>query len=45
MPANMIRAETGGKVKVMGKSMAMVAVGPRPGRTPIKVPIKTPIRQ
>lgn len=28
-------ADFGGKPKVMGKSVAIVAVGPNPGRTPI----------
>jgi hypothetical protein len=41
----MIRAETGGKAKVTGSSIAMVAVGPRPGNTPMRVPRKTPIKQ
>ncbi len=40
-----MRAETGGRVNVMGSSIAMVAVGPRPGNTPIRVPRKTPARQ
>ena len=35
MPASMISAEIGGKANVTGSSMAMVAVGPRPGNTPI----------
>ena len=34
----MIRAETGGSEKVSGRSMAMVASGPRPGSTPTAVP-------
>ncbi|MNT15573.1 hypothetical protein D3C72_1506350 [compost metagenome] len=29
----------------MGSSMAMVAVAPMPGNTPIRVPSSTPIRQ
>jgi hypothetical protein len=45
MPANMISADTGGKPNVIGSSMAMVAVGPRPGNTPISVPRNTPARQ
>ena len=45
MPASMIRAEIGGKTNVIGRSMAMVAVGPSPGNTPIKVPRKTPMKQ
>ena len=42
MPASMINADTGGNPNVIGSSMAMVAVGPRPGNTPISVPRKTP---
>ena len=38
----MMSAVTGGNTKVTGSSMAMVAVGPRPGKTPIAVPRKTP---
>src|SRR3990170_8625410 len=45
MPASMMRAETGGRVNVRGSSMAMVAVGPSPGSTPIRVPRNTPARQ
>src|SRR5262245_889227 len=46
MPASMIREETGSPIwKVIGKSMAMVAVAPMPGSTPISVPSSTPIRQ
>ena len=45
MPASMISAETGGKPNVIGSSMAIVAVGPRPGNTPIRVPRKTPSKQ
>ena len=45
MPDNMIRDEIGGKPNVAGSSMAMVATGPRPGKTPTAVPTKTPIRQ
>ena len=45
MPASMISADTGGKPKVTGSSIAIVAVGPRPGSTPISVPRKTPPRQ
>ena len=41
----MISADTGGNANVIGKSMAMVAVGPSPGSTPIAVPRNTPIRQ
>src|SRR5690606_26236562 len=45
MPDSMISAATGSRPKVTGKSMAMVAVGPRPGRTPMAVPRNTPSRQ
>src|SRR5437868_9908910 len=42
----MMRAETGSPIwKVIGSSMAMVAVAPMPGSTPIKVPRRTPMRQ
>jgi hypothetical protein len=40
----MIRAVTGSKVNVIGRSIAMVAVGPMPGRTPTSVPRKTPTK-
>src|SRR6188508_220325 len=45
MPASMISAATGLRLKVIGSSMAMVATGPMPGSTPISVPSITPIRQ
>ena len=32
MPASMISAEMGGKAKVTGRSIAMVAGGPSPGQ-------------
>ncbi len=38
----MISAPTGGRPKVIGSSMAMVAIGPTPGSTPISVPIRQP---
>ena len=41
----MIREETGGRPKVIGSSMAMVAIGPRPGSTPTAVPSSTPMKQ
>ena len=41
----MISAATGGSVKVIGSSMAMVATGPSPGSTPTSVPSSAPIRQ
>ncbi len=45
MPASMISADTGGRPKVIGSSMAMVATGPIPGSTPISVPSSTPMKQ
>src|ERR671937_420757 len=42
MPASMIRPEVGSRWKVSGSSMAMVAIGPMPGSTPISVPISAP---
>src|ERR1700694_4790971 len=44
MPASMIRAPTGGKPKVMGSSIATVAMVPMPGSTPTSVPTSAPIR-
>jgi hypothetical protein len=41
----MMRAETGGRWKVMGSSIEMVAIGPMPGSTPIRVPTRAPMRQ
>src|SRR5215217_7315431 len=38
----MIRAPTGSSPKVIGKRMAMVAIGPTPGSTPISVPTMQP---
>src|SRR3954452_3137167 len=43
MPASMISADTGFRLKVIGSSIAMVATGPTPGSTPISVPSRTPI--
>src|SRR5262249_8104561 len=45
MPASMMRAPTGGRPNVIGKSLAMVATVPMPGRTPTKVPTRAPSRQ
>jgi hypothetical protein len=45
MPASMISAEVASRLKVIGSSIAMVAVVPMPGSTPISVPSSTPIRQ
>src|SRR6476620_6352417 len=39
----MIRPETGSRWKVSGNSMAMVAIGPMPGSTPMSVPISAPM--
>jgi hypothetical protein len=44
MPASKISAPVGSRLKVMGKSIAMVAIGPIPGSTPISVPIRHPPR-
>src|SRR5712671_4615523 len=44
MPASMIRAPTGGRPKVMGSSIATVAMVPMPGSTPTSVPTSAPIR-
>src|SRR5262245_11363248 len=41
----MISAATGGTLKVIGSSMAIVASGPMPGSTPIRVPRNTPMKQ
>src|SRR5450759_2286471 len=45
MPASMISAGVGGRLKVIGSSIAMVATGPIPGNTPISVPRKQPTKQ
>src|SRR6202158_5409871 len=45
IPASMISAPTGGKPKVMGSSIATVAMVPIPGSTPTSVPTRAPIRQ
>src|SRR6187399_1517865 len=44
MPASMISAPTGGRPKVIGNSMATVAMVPMPGSTPTRVPTSAPIR-
>jgi hypothetical protein len=41
----MISAEVGSRLNVIGRSIAIVAVVPIPGSTPIRVPRSTPIRQ
>src|SRR5438132_8842921 len=45
MPASMISAPTGGRPKVIGSSIATVAMVPMPGSTPTSVPTSAPIRQ
>src|ERR1051325_3690277 len=42
MPASMMSAPVGSTLKVSGSSMAMVAIGPTPGSTPIRVPTRQP---
>src|ERR1700733_8868363 len=44
MPASMINAPTGGRPKVIGRSMATVAMVPMPGSTPTRVPTSAPTR-
>src|SRR6266508_3961781 len=44
MDVSMIIAAVGDIVKTKGSSIAMVAVGPRPGRTPITVPMRLQTR-
>src|SRR5436305_30861 len=44
MPASMINAPTGGSPKVIGNSIATVAMVPMPGNTPTSVPTSAPIR-
>jgi hypothetical protein len=41
----MISEVTGESEKVIGSSIAIVAVGPMPGNTPINVPSRTPRKQ
>src|SRR5204863_2462541 len=43
MPASMMSDDSGSSQKVIGSSMAMVGIGPMPGRTPISVPSRQPI--
>jgi hypothetical protein len=45
MPASMMSAPTGGRPKVIGSSMAMVATEPTPGNTPTSVPTNAPSMQ
>src|SRR5262249_19021945 len=42
MPASMMRAPVGSTLNVSGSSIAMVAIGPTPGSTPISVPTRQP---
>src|SRR5258706_14879047 len=44
MPASMISAPPGGRPKVIGSSMATVAMVPMPGSTPTSVPTRAPFR-
>src|SRR5215211_1065816 len=44
MPASMISDDRGSSPNVIGSSMAMVGIGPIPGKTPISVPSRQPIR-
>ena len=41
----MISAGVGGRLKVIGSNIAIVATGPMPGKTPISVPRKQPMKQ
>jgi hypothetical protein len=41
----MIKPVSGENLKVKGSINAIVAVGPKPGKTPTIVPIKAPIKQ
>src|SRR3954449_6052511 len=45
MPASMMSAPVGSRPKVIGSRIAMVAIGPTPGRTPINVPTRQPAKQ
>src|SRR5919106_5888592 len=42
MPANMMKAAVGSRLKVTGSSRATVSAGPIPGSTPTAVPRVTP---
>src|SRR5690242_5475180 len=44
MPASMMSAPAGSMRKVSGRSIAIVAGGPSPGRTPTTVPRNTPTK-
>src|SRR6478735_2415608 len=45
MPASMMRAPVGSRPKVIGRRIAIVAMGPTPGKTPINVPTRQPAKQ
>ena len=45
MPASMMIDASGDNLKVIGSSMAMVAIGPTPGSTPTAVPRNAPMKQ
>src|SRR5918994_289740 len=45
MPASMMSDEAGGRVKVKGRSIAIVVIGAMPGSTPTNVPINAPRKQ
>src|SRR6185503_17080499 len=44
MPASMMSAPVGSTLSVSGISIAMVAIGPTPGSTPISVPTRQPTK-
>jgi hypothetical protein len=44
MAANIINAEVGSTVNVIGRSKVIARAGPIPGRTPTRVPSKLPIK-
>src|ERR687889_468876 len=45
MPDSITSEESGDSAKVIGSSIASVALGPMPGSTPMSVPISAPIKQ
>ena len=44
MPANMMKALVGSRLKVTGRRIATVSAGPIPGSTPTAVPTVTPAK-
>jgi hypothetical protein len=44
MPASMMSAPVGSTFSVSGISIAIVAIGPTPGSTPISVPTRQPTK-